>query len=60
MAMKPCKECTHPVSTTARRCPQCGAASPARGALDDLRLIGPFVLLALLMALGAAYFSTAM
>jgi hypothetical protein len=60
VAIKPCKECERAVSTTARRCPHCGAANPARGPLDDLRLIAPFDLIAALLALAAAYFSTAM
>ncbi len=29
MALKPCRECGHKVSTTARRCPRCGEEDPS-------------------------------
>jgi predicted amidophosphoribosyltransferase len=60
MALQPCKECQQPVSTTARWCPHCGATYPARDVRDDLRRIGPAIVIAVLVGLGAAYLAMTM
>lgn len=36
MALKPCRECGHDVSTKAKACPSCGVDHPTRGALSRL------------------------
>lgn len=34
MALKPCRECGQPVSTSAKACPSCGVGHPTKGALS--------------------------
>lgn len=47
MALKPCRECKKDVSTSAKRCPHCGVAAPARTGAS-----GGIVLLCLLCGVG--------
>lgn len=40
MALKPCHECKQPVSTTATKCPHCGAPSKAMAIADGMKALG--------------------
>ena len=55
MALKPCKECGHEVSTSAKTCPHCGVGNPApKEGVSALRLLA-FVFLSALIIILLAY-----
>jgi hypothetical protein len=60
MALKACRECGKDVSTSARRCPQCGITYPVRGPLKEfvrLFVVGFPLAVLLLIVLANVMFS---
>ncbi len=46
MTLRPCSECGHNVSSTAKKCPSCGADTPLKRSTDAAGCIGLIVLIA--------------